>query len=65
LVRLIAQHEMTSEQIAKVADVSRKSVFNYRDTVVKAGMAGLLHRDWAGGQPSVVRGPVAEGCAAR
>ncbi len=29
-VRLIAQHEATIELIAKVADVCRKMVFNYR-----------------------------------
>lgn len=60
VVRLIAQHELTSEQIAKVADVSRKSVFNYRDTVLEKGVAGLLTRDWAGGRTPVVRGAVAE-----
>ena len=60
VVRLIAQHELTSAQIAKAADVSRKTVFNYRDTVVREGVVGLLKRDWAGARPPVVRGPVAE-----
>ena len=60
VVRLIAQHALTSEQIAKVADVSRKTVFNYRDTVVREGVAGLLTRDWAGGRTPVVRGAVAD-----
>ena len=60
VVRLIAQHELTSEQIARVADVSRKTVFNYRDMVLRAGVAGLLQRDWAGGRTPVVRGPVAD-----
>ena len=60
VVRLIAQHEMTSEQIAQVADVSRKTVFNYRDTVLREGVAGLLKRDWAGGRTPVVRGALAE-----
>ena len=60
VVRLIAQHELTSAQIARVADVSRKTVFNYRDMVRRAGVAGLLHRDWAGGRTPVVRGPVAD-----
>jgi transposase len=60
VVRLIAQHEMSSEQIAKVADVSRKTVFNYRDRVLQGGVAGLLTRDWAGGRTPVVRGAVAE-----
>ena len=60
VVRLIAQHEMTSGQIAKVADVSRKTVFNYRDTVLQEGVAGLLSRDWAGARTPVVRGAVAD-----
>ena len=50
VVRLIAQHELTTEQIAQVAGVSRKTVFNYRDFVVEGGVAALLHRNWAGGR---------------
>jgi transposase len=60
VVRLIAQHQMTTEQIAQVAGVSRKSVFNYRDLVVSGGVSALLRRDWAGGPTPVVRGAVAE-----
>ena len=60
VVRLIAQHELRTDQIAKVAGVSRKSVFNYRDLVVSGGVAALLKRDWAGGPTPVVRGAVAE-----
>ena len=60
VVRLIAQHELTSEQISKVADVSRKTVFNYRATVVKDGVDGLLKRGWAGGPTPSVRGAVAD-----
>lgn len=37
VVRLIAQHELTVEQIMKVADVSRQTVFTYRDKVVAKG----------------------------
>lgn len=60
VVRLIAQHEMTTEQIAQFAGVSRKSVFNYRDLVVRGGVKALLSRDWAGGPTPAVRGAVAE-----
>jgi transposase len=60
VVRLIAQHELTTAQIAKVAGVSRKSVFNYRDAVEQGGVAGLLKREWAGGRKPAVRGAVAE-----
>ena len=65
VVRLIAQHELTTEQIAKVAGVSRKSVFNYRDKVERGGVAGLLTRDWAGARTPAVRGAVAEEFIAR
>lgn len=59
VVRLIAQHELTTEQIAKVAGVSRKSVFNYRDLLERGGVTALLTREWAGGRKPAVRGAVA------
>ena len=65
VVRLIAQHELTTEQIAKVAGVSRKSVFNYRDKVERGGVAELLTRDWAGARTPAVRGAVAAEFIAR
>jgi transposase len=58
VVRLVAQQELTVTQIADVAGVCRQTVFTYRDTVVRAGVAGLLHRAHAGGQPPAVRGAV-------
>ena len=45
VVRLIAQHELTVAQIMKVADVSRQTVFTYRDKVVEGGVAALLQRE--------------------
>ena len=39
--------------------MSRQSVFNYRDTVVAEGVAGLLKRTWKGARVPAVRGPVA------
>ena len=60
VVRLIAQHELTTAQIAKVAGVSRKSVFNYRDTLAGGGVAALLKREWAGARKPAVHGAVAE-----
>ena len=65
VVRLIAQHELTTEQIAKVAGVSRRSVFHYRDQAERGGVAELLTRDWAGGRTPAVRGAVAEEFIAR
>lgn len=60
VVRLIAQHELTVAQIMRVADVSRQSVFTYRDKVVAGGVAELLQRGHGGGPVPTVRGAVAE-----
>lgn len=65
MVRLIAQHEMTVAQIMKVADVSRQSVFTYRDLVRKGGVAALLTRKWKGARVPAVRGAAAEEFIAR
>lgn len=58
VVRLIAQHELTVAQIMKVADVSRQTVFTYRDTVVSGGVEALLKRGRAPGRMPTVRGAV-------
>ena len=60
VVRLIAQHELTVAQIMRVADVSRQTVFTYRDTVMTGGVEALLARSWAPGRVPTVRGAVAE-----
>ena len=60
VVRLIAQHELTVAQIMRAADVSRQTVFTYRDRVVAAGVKGLLQRRHAGARTPAVRGAVAE-----
>jgi transposase len=65
VVRLIAQHEMTAEQIAKAAGVSRPTLFSYRDKVVAEGVKGLLTRKWAGARQPLVRGPLAEELTAK
>ena len=59
VVRLIAQHELTAAEIMRVCDVSRQTVFTYRDTVVAQGVAGLLERKWKGARQPAVRGAVA------
>ena len=58
VARLIAQHELTVAEIMKVADVSRQTVFTYRDKVVGGGVARLLARGKAPGNRPVVRGAV-------
>lgn len=60
VVRLIAQGRLDAQGIAQAAGVSRKSVFNYRDTLVESGVEGLLSRKWAGARKPAVRGAVAE-----
>ncbi len=60
VVRMIAQHEFTAEQIAKACDVSRASVFNYRDLLVEGGLTALLKRRFAPGKKPVVHGALAE-----
>ena len=59
VVRLIAQHELTAAEIMRVADVSRQTVFTYRDTVVAKGVPGLMQRAWKGARKPAVRGAVA------
>jgi len=59
-VRLIAQHELTAEQIAKIAGINRRTLFNYRDKVMEGGVAGLLERGCSPGRPPSVYGPLKE-----
>ena len=59
VVRLIAQHELTAEEIMRAADVSRQTLFTYRDKVVGQGVGGLLRRNWKGARKPAVRGAVA------
>ena len=65
VVRLIAQRELTVEQIMRVAEVSRQSVFTYRDTLLAGGVEALLSRKWAPGRRPTVRGAVAQEFIAR
>lgn len=58
VVRLVAQHELTVAEIMRVADVSRQTVFTYRDKVVAGGVAELLQRGKAPGNRPAVRGAV-------
>ena len=60
VVRLIAQHERTVDEIMKIVGVSRQTVFTYRDTVVEKGVDGLLERKWAGARKPAVRGALSE-----
>src|SRR5260221_249653 len=65
VVRLIARHELTVEQIMQVAEVSRQTVFTYRDTLLAGGVVALLSRGRAPGRRPAVRGAVAQEFIAR
>ena len=65
VIRMIAKHEFTADEIAEFVGVSRKSVFNYRDLLLEGGVEALLTRGWAGARTPTVRGPVAEELADR
>ena len=58
VVRLIAQHELTVAAIMKIADVSRQTVFTYRNKLLGGGVAALLQRGKAPGNRPAVRGAV-------
>ncbi|MBA3849033.1 MAG: hypothetical protein C0502_03435 [Opitutus sp.] len=56
VLRLVAQHVLTAEQIATAAGVGRRTVFRYLDKFLVGGVAGLLHRDHKGGVPPTLAG---------
>lgn len=58
VVRLLAQRRMTVAEIMQTADVSRQTVFTYRDLAVAGGVAALLRRGKAPGSRSIVHGEV-------
>jgi hypothetical protein len=57
VVRLIAQHELTVAEIMRVADISRQTLFTYRDKVVVGGVSGLLTRGKAPGNQPALNSP--------
>ncbi len=60
VVRLVAQHELSAQQIAEAVGVSRATVFNYLAVVQEKGVEALLRREWKGARKSAVHGAVAE-----
>jgi transposase len=55
-IRMIAQHELSAQQIAEVLDASRASVFNWRDQFEEGGIAGLLRREYTGFKNPLIKG---------
>lgn len=56
VLRLIAQHKLSAEQIAEAVGVSRATVFNYLDTVESSGVGALLTRGHSGGPEPTLGG---------
>lgn len=58
VIRLIAQHELTAQQIADAVGLCRASVFNCCAAFQAGGVAGLLRRTHTGGPPPTVSAAV-------
>jgi transposase len=56
VLRLVAQHELTAEQIAAAAGVARSTVFRYLDKFLVGGVGELLRREHKGGQTPTLAG---------
>lgn len=55
VMKLVAQHVLSAEQIAAAVGVGRRTVFRYLDKFQAGGVAGLLHREHKGGvKPTLV-----------
>jgi len=54
VIRLVAQHELTAQQIADAVGVCRASVFNYSAAFLDGGVAALLRRTHSGGPAPTV-----------
>ncbi len=65
VMRLVAQHELSADQIAAASGVTRKTVFNYLALVEAGGVAALLQRAHKGGPVPAVRGVLAEELTAK
>lgn len=60
VLRLVATHEHTAEEIAGIVGVSRATVFNYLDAFIGAGIEGLLKKGRSPGRPPKLAGEVAD-----
>jgi transposase len=60
VIRMVARHQHSAQEIAEALGVSRPTVFNYLKAFVQKGVEGLLHRGYGIGRPGVVEGKVRE-----
>lgn len=58
VVRMVALHRHSAQEIADIIGVSRPTVFNYLKVFLAKGAGGLLHRGYGIGRPGVVEGKV-------
>jgi transposase len=56
VMKLVAQHELSAEQIAEAVGVGRSTVFRYLDKFMAEGVEGLLTREHKGGVEPTLRG---------
>jgi len=56
VLKLVAQHELSAEQIAVAVGVGRSTVFRYLDKFQTGGVAGLLCREHKGGPRPTLQG---------
>jgi len=56
VMRLVARHEHSAQEIADLMGVSRGTVFNYLRVFEEKGVEGLLQRDYGIGRPGLIGG---------
>lgn len=56
VIRLVARHEHSAQEIADLVGVSRATVFNYLRAFEEKGVEGLLQRDYGIGRPGLIGG---------
>lgn len=58
VLRLVARHEHSAEEIGEMVGIGRASVFNYLKAYLKGGLDALLKRGYCGGRKPALKGAV-------
>lgn len=53
VIRLVAQHQLTAEQIGEAVGINRRTVFRHLDKFLSRGIEGLLKRGYKGKKPTL------------